>query len=60
MERERSLVNQAIARTRADNMLRQVGHAVDGHIIEGGKFLPERAKPQSGLTRESLLRRKRA
>jgi hypothetical protein len=40
-----TIINNAVTKTNADNLLREAGVAVDGHIIENGKFRPERGPP---------------
>jgi hypothetical protein len=52
-----AVINKAVTKTKADNLLRQVGHAVDGHVIENGKFRPARAP---AFVREVHKERKRA
>lgn len=39
------IVEKELTKAKADNTLRQIGVAVDGHIIENGRFRPERAPP---------------
>lgn len=54
------IINKADTKTKADNALRQVGHAVDGHIIEGSKFRPARAPAFVPYPRIKPKQRKRA